>query len=99
MKYEAFQAADRRLTLLLALESATAYKANHFLLQRFCGSLGHSVSLDAIRADLAWLAEQGLVTSDVHADVTVATLTERGNDVAKGRATVPGVARPAPGQD
>jgi hypothetical protein len=99
MSFANFQLADRRLTLLLALDAAAGYKANHFLLQRYCGSLGHSVSLDIVRADLSWLKEASLVTVDVQADVTVATLTERGADVANGRANVPGVARPAPGQD
>jgi hypothetical protein len=99
MKFADFQTSDRRLTLLLALENAAQYKANQFLLNRYCDTLGHSVSLDATRTDLAWLAEQGLVTTEAAQGVMVATLTQRGMDVANARTEVPGVARPAPGQD
>jgi hypothetical protein len=45
---------------------------------------------------LAWLAEQGLLTTKATGDVVVATLLARGVDVAGGRATVPGVKRPLP---
>lgn len=99
MSFAKFQLADRRLTLLLALEAAAEYKANHYLLQRFCGSVGHSVSLDAIVADLTWLQSVQLLSLEHHNDVVVATLTTQGLDVAAGRSVVPGVARPAPGQD
>lgn len=87
---------DRRLVLLRALHAAAAYRANAYLLRRFAESVGHTVSADRIEADIAWLAEQGLVDKDVNQGVTVATLTQRGQDVAEGSATVPGVARPRP---
>ncbi len=45
---------------------------------------------------LAWLAEQGLVENDDMGGLVVATLTQRGADVAQGRVTVPGVKRPTP---
>jgi len=51
-----------------------------------------------LRADLAWLAEQGLVTIEEVATVMIATVTRRGGDVAFGRAVVPGVRRPEPGR-
>jgi hypothetical protein len=57
---------------------------------------GHTASLDQVRTDLAWLAEQGLVSSRTTADVTIATLTARGVDVATGRAVQPGVKKPMP---
>lgn len=45
-----------------------------------------------------WLAEQGLVrTEELEAGVLVAAITERGLDVAGGRAVVPGVRRAPPG--
>jgi hypothetical protein len=99
MKFADFQTSDRRLTILLALDNAAEYKANHFLLNRYCASVGHSVSMDSTQTDLAWLAEQGLVTLEKTPTVQVATITQRGIDVANARAVVPGVARPAPGQD
>jgi hypothetical protein len=97
MNFAEYQAADRRLVLLKALEAASQYKANSFLLRSFCDTMGHVVSADTIATDLAWLAEQSLVTVDRQQTITVATLTQRGLDVASGRAKVPGVQAPQPG--
>ncbi len=96
MSFAQFQEADRRLVILKGLEGAVQYRANAFLLRRFCDSLGHVVSADRLEADLQWLREMDLVTLDTSTGVTVATLTARGLDVATGRATVPGVQRPQP---
>ena len=72
-----------------------------FIIHEVLDSLGHGVSRDQLLADLAWLAEQGLVACDCLKPggngCTVATLTPRGLDVALGRAVVPGVKRPLPG--
>ena len=97
MDFDQFQAADRRLVLLRALESADGYAANHHLLHRYCTAVGHRVSADRLASDISWLREQALVTTREGAGVTVVTLTERGADVARGNARVPGVARPQPG--
>lgn len=88
---------DRRLVLLRALENASQYRANATLLRRYCDVVGHAVSADRLDGDLAWLQEQGLLSTERHAELTVATLTQRGLDVATGRAVCPGVARPSPG--
>ena len=56
--------------------------------------VGYAVSLDRLATDCAWLAEQGLITWQND----VATLADRGADVVLGRAQVPGVRRPEPGQ-
>lgn len=96
MTFAAYQQADRRLTLIKALESAAQYRANAYLLRRYCDTVGHVVSADVLAADLAWLAEGGLVVLDTQPDITVATLTTRGLDVATGRAHHPGVAKPSP---
>jgi Fe2+ or Zn2+ uptake regulation protein len=88
---------DRRLSLLLLLSDSPGYSANAFLLQTAVDqAYGHSVSIDQVRTDLAWLAEQGLVSVKAVGEVTVATMSTRGADVAAGRATVPGVKRPLP---
>jgi len=88
---------DRRLSILLVLSESPQYSANAFLVQTAVGSIyGHNVSLDVLRTDLAWLAEQGLVQAKTTGDVVVATLTARGVDVAAGRAVQPGVKRPLP---
>lgn len=90
------ETADRRLVLLRGLTDAAQYRANAYLLRRFAEAIGHTASADRIEADLAWLAEQGLVVHEVNQGVTVATATQRGLDVASGATTVPGVARPRP---
>lgn len=97
MTFDEFQTEDRRLVILRALSAAAEYRANGFLLRTYCDTVGHTVSTDRLAADAAWLDEQGLVKSVTQANVMVVTLTERGLDVAQGRAKVPGVARPRPG--
>jgi hypothetical protein len=97
MNFAEFQTADRRLVLLRALAAAAQYKANAFLLRSYAQSVGHTASADQIATDLAWLAEQQLIACERVSDVTIATINQRGLDVANGSAQVPGVARPQPG--
>lgn len=85
---------DRRLVLLRILADLPAYKANSSVLTVALDSFGHTVSRDYVRGQIAWLEEQGLVTSDDMGPVLLATLTERGLDAARGAVIVPGVARP-----
>jgi Fe2+ or Zn2+ uptake regulation protein len=90
-------AADMRLVILRCLNEDPGYDLNESMLQSMLEALGHNVSRDRVLTELAWLAEQGLVTLAWVMKVVVATLTARGADVATGRATVPGVKRPRPG--
>ncbi len=85
-----------RLILLRAMEEAPGYKLNESILHTVVGRFGHNVSRDVIKTELAWLREQGLITTEDVIGYYVATLTQRGADVAAGRATVPGVERPSP---
>jgi hypothetical protein len=88
---------DRRLSLLLVLLQTPGYSANAFLLRDAIDQVyGHSASIDQVTGDIAWLTEQGLVTSRTVGEVTLATLTSRGVDAAAGRAHVPGVKKPMP---
>ncbi len=88
---------DRRLVVLRILEQ-TGGSLNESVLQTALEEFGHRVSRDVVRTELAWLDEQGLVTSEtVGGRIIVVTLTERGADVATGRAKHPGVKRPSPG--
>lgn len=97
MSYQDTVSQDRRLSVLLVLNESPGYSCNVFLLQTAVSDIyGHTASLDQLRTDLAWLAEQGLVTTKTHGDVVVATMLARGVDVAAGRTTVPGVKRPLP---
>ena len=88
---------DRRLSLLQALAGATDYTAHAHLLRQSLATVGHQVAFDLLRADLAWLDEQGLIVL-ADGEIPVATLTLRGEDVARGVARVPGVARKLPGR-
>lgn len=85
-----------RLTLLRFLLGAPSYRANSSILHNVADQYGLSATRDQIKAQLAWLEEQSLVKTEDLLGLTVATLTERGLDVAEGKATCPGVQRPGP---
>jgi Fe2+ or Zn2+ uptake regulation protein len=87
---------DIRLALLRFLSEGNAYSLNESILHAALGSLGHHISRDRVRCELAWLSEQGLLTVREVVSTQVATLTGRGLDIAAGLATVPGVKRPSP---
>ena len=88
----------RRLVLLLLLGESAGYSASAELLHAALPGFGHLVSRDRVETDLAWLAEQGLCTVQTVSSVHLATVNQRGLDVAAGTASCPGVARPAPGE-
>ncbi len=97
MAFAQFEQEDRRLVILRLLAEDSDYRANSSILQRGIELYGHTVSRDRLHTDLVWLAEQDLVKVDEMNSVLVVTLTQRGLDVANGRAQVPGVKRPGPG--
>lgn len=77
----------RRACLLKTLLFAPARTATVGNLKREMADVhGLAVSADAVRADLSWLAELGLARLADDA----AQITERGSDVAVGRAPWPG---------
>lgn len=96
MSYADFLREDQRLVLLRILADLPAYRSNSYVLSSALHQLGHAASADQIKAELHWLAEQGLTRIEDHEGVLVVTLTERGADVAAGRARVPGVRVPGP---
>ena len=98
MSFSDFVAEDRRLSILKLLEVSDGYSANEFLLGRGLESLAHNVSADLLRNECGWLEEQGLVKVEIVQGVTIVTLTERGGDVAAGKARVQGVKKPKPGR-
>lgn len=87
-----------RLSLLRVLTQAPGYEANCSVLHQSVEQLGIRVTRDQVRAELAWLRDQGCVTMiEATPTLFVATLTERGSDIARGRSTVPGIPQPSPG--
>lgn len=95
--YAELLAGEQRRIILDALEADPDYAHNDAILQSILDSFGYSISTDKLRTELAWLAEQGLITVDESGPVCVARLTRRGEDVALGRTVVPGVRRHRPG--
>ncbi|EGJ49036.1 hypothetical protein [Desulfocurvibacter africanus] len=87
---------DRRLVILRVLSEDPGYATNTSLLHAALGTLGHNCTRDQVATDANWLQEQALVTVEPSGPVTLVRLTGRGEDVAAGRATVPGVRRPSP---
>lgn len=92
--YSDFIRQDVRLVLLRLLVEMTAYRANSSVLTMALDSYGHTLSRDQVKTELHWLAEQGALTLQDVGPVIVATLLERGQDIAAGRARVPGIKRP-----
>ncbi|BDA59735.1 VpaChn25_0724 family phage protein [Shewanella xiamenensis] len=93
----------QRLVVLRLLTEAGAFALNESILQDGLIAYGLDISRDSLKVQLAWLAEQGLIKTELvgnplQKQLTTATLTGRGQDVAAGRATVPGVKRPRAGE-
>ena len=94
--YEKMQRADLRLRVLQVLSSVPGYRANESLVrQQLLERYAHALSQDALRGELAWLNEQGLLTYQ-GGDIVLASITQRGQDCAAGLVQVPGVKRPGP---
>lgn len=93
-KFAEFIRHDIRLVILRLLVDMTAYRANSSVLTMALDEYGHTLSRDQVKTELHWLAEQGALTIEDVGPVLVATLSERGQDIAAGRARVPGIKRP-----
>ncbi|WP_242415070.1 ArsR family transcriptional regulator [Sphingomonas panni] len=86
-----------RLAVLRALAEAVQHTANDSVLSMVMDTLGLPVTRDQLRTQLGWLEEQGLIRLARPTDnLLVASLRERGADVAIGRAHVEGIQRPSP---
>lgn len=93
--YRTAMTEDQRLLVLRHLADAPDQCATAAALRTALLGARHQVSADAAAALLAWLDEAGLLILMGEA-VPVARLTQRGEDVACGRARHPGVARVHP---
>lgn len=87
-----------RAQALRLLADLPEYRANDVVIADAVRAVGLACTGDQMRGHLTWLAEQRLVTLAELGGMTIATLTERGSDVAAGRVNVPGVHRPGPRQ-
>lgn len=96
MSFADLLTADARLVILRALEQDLGYSHNESIIHAILEEFGHSLTRDQVRTQLVWLQEQGLIELKTVVDTYVATITQRGADVAAGRGRVPGVKRPNP---
>lgn len=83
---------DQRLRILQVLAEDRGHSHNAHILRSALAALGHDIRVDQVVALANWLAEAGLVEIASEGPPLVVRLTERGLDVAQGRAVVPGVA-------
>lgn len=83
----------QRRIILEVLETDAGYSHNESILKTALKAVGHSISSDRLRTELYWLQEQGLVELDEVMGLTIASLTQRGIDVAVGDSQVPGITR------
>lgn len=90
--------ADIRLVILrFLMESDGDYRLNSSILHKLLNmKAGYTTPRDKMVTELFWLKEQGLIELEESGNIYIATLTQRGLDVASGSARVPGVARPGP---
>lgn len=85
----------QRLVILRLLHEVPGFDLNESILQDSLNAYGLDVSRDSLRTQLAWLAEQGLLSLSQVGTTQIAKLSARGQDVAEGRASVPGIKRPS----
>lgn len=98
MSYRDAVTENIRLIILRELQDTNGYTSNDSVLQMVLDKWGQKLSRDRVRTELAWLADQALVSLVPLGDSGAqrVTITERGLDVASGAASVPGVQRPGP---
>ena len=95
MAFADFVIEDQRLRLLEMLAQDPEGSHNTDVLRSGLEALGHGgISARHVRDLVDWLAGRGLVALEDRGGVPVARITERGEDVALGGCSVPGVARP-----
>ncbi len=92
---------DRRLGILRLLLEASGYTLNDRMLRVSLQQYGHNVSLDVVRASLAWLKDIGAIALDVQMpqgnEIHVATIQRPGLEHVEGARVIPGIKRPGPG--
>lgn len=84
-----------RLQVLQLLADQPSGSANDASLCEALNALGHVCSRDRMRELIFWLHSQGalhFLDLRMSTGMVVATLTERGHDIARGRSRIAGVA-------
>ncbi|MBF0273463.1 MAG: ArsR family transcriptional regulator [Magnetococcales bacterium] len=94
MDFNAMLREDRRGCILRFLEDAPGRFGSLPVLVMVLDTAGHRTSSESVAEELDWLERNRLVTLDIPGGVVVATLTQRGAEVAQDRLRVTGVKRP-----
>ena len=97
MSYREALAAERRLAILEALAEAQPMPLADRVLLRVVEALGAPGGWAELAGDLAWLEAAGCITQLREDGRVLVQLRPLGEDVARGRARLPGVARPRRG--
>nr|WP_169618232.1 ArsR family transcriptional regulator [Ruegeria sp. PR1b] len=93
---EVIKEAHRALAVLRALERAPCYRMHELVLLDWLRVIALAATRDELTSTACLLEASGLVRLEQHDENRVLELTERGQDVALGRATAEGVLRPGP---
>lgn len=95
MKYANYIVREIRLVILRLLNETPARRGNSSTLRTALGAWGFDLTRVEVKEQLRWLEEHELVSIEAIADesVLLASLTERGIDLALGRGAVQGVKR------
>lgn len=91
MNLQQKQTEDHRRTALGFLAFDTDYRLGNDMLATAFDLRGKSITADQLNNVLLWLAEQGFVTLEKIGTTTLATLTDRGLEVAQGKSRAAGV--------
>jgi hypothetical protein len=94
--YIDFLARDRRLVILKILRGVHERRANQFVLRSALKSMGYDELVSTVSNDIQFLRKQGLVLiEELEPDLLLSTLTDLGDQVARGIVRMAGVAVPA----
>jgi hypothetical protein len=88
---------ERRSYILRMLDSSENGRLNAGMIQVGLQRMGMVAPRHTVLADLAWLEQTRLLSvSDLPVGIKLAILRQLGSDVAKGEASIPGVAKLKP---
>ncbi len=82
---------DTRRSILTLLALDSDYQLNQELIGMALEANGKTVTADTLSNQLSWLAEQDFITLETLSALKIATLTDRGLEIAKGKSRVAGV--------
>jgi hypothetical protein len=96
MSYDEYTARDRRLVILIVLSKLSERRANQYVMRSALRDQGYDELVPTVVNDLAFLRKQGLVTiEELPSDMLLATITDLGDQAARGVVRIQGVAVPA----